>query len=127
MTKAEENCTFLNREGRCSIHPLRPGICRMFPLGRLYENGSFRYFLQIHECPKEDRRKIKVKKWLDLPEIGRYEGFVCDWHDYLKALRERVAGGAGQIREISLNLLNRFYVTPYESEEDFYEQFYRRM
>lgn len=127
MTKAEENCTFLNREGRCSIHPLRPGICRMFPLGRLYENGSFRYFLQIHECPKEGRRKIKVKKWLDLPEINRYERFVCDWHDYVKDLQKKVGQDPEQIKPVSMELLNRFYRTPYDPSGDFYEQFYERM
>ena len=42
-----EACSFLNPEGRCSIHAFRPGICRLFPLGRFYENGSFKYFLQI--------------------------------------------------------------------------------
>ena len=26
-------CVFLNQEERCSIHPYRPGICRLFPLG----------------------------------------------------------------------------------------------
>ena len=29
-----ERCGFLNGEGRCSIHALRPGFCRIFPLGR---------------------------------------------------------------------------------------------
>ena len=39
--QGKEVCGFLNEEGRCSIHPYRPGICRIFPLGRYYENGSF--------------------------------------------------------------------------------------
>ncbi|MFR3530888.1 MAG: YkgJ family cysteine cluster protein, partial [Lachnospiraceae bacterium] len=37
MTGPGEACTFLNDQGRCSIHPLRPGICRIFPLGRYYD------------------------------------------------------------------------------------------
>ena len=37
-------CSFLNEEGRCSIHAHRPGICRLFPLGRIYEDGGFSYF-----------------------------------------------------------------------------------
>ena len=48
----------LNDEGRCS-HDARPGFCRMFPLGRLYENGTFSYFLQVSECPKENKTKSK--------------------------------------------------------------------
>ena len=86
-----------------------------------------RYFLQIHECPKEDRRKIKVKKWLDLPEIGRYERFVCDWHDYVKDLQKKVGRDPEQIKPVSMELLNRFYRTPYDPSGDFYEQFYERM
>lgn len=127
MAGPKESCTFLNREGRCSIHPLRPGICRLFPLGRLYENGSFRYFLQVHECPKEDRKKIKVKKWLDLPESGRYEQFVCDWHYYLKDLQKKVQKDPEQMKPVSMELLNRFYRTHYDPAGDFYGQFYERM
>ena len=52
MTEGADACPFLNEQGRCSIHAYRPGICRLFPLGRFYENDSFRYFLQVHECPK---------------------------------------------------------------------------
>ena len=47
MADDTERCVFLTEEGRCGIHAARPGICRIFPLGRLYENRSFRYFLQI--------------------------------------------------------------------------------
>ena len=32
MAEDSESCTFLDENGRCSIHPFRPGICRLFPL-----------------------------------------------------------------------------------------------
>ena len=31
-------CGFLADDGRCSIHMLRPGICRLFPLARDYSD-----------------------------------------------------------------------------------------
>ena len=34
MSSGTETCAFLNEQGRCSIHAYRPGICRLFPLGR---------------------------------------------------------------------------------------------
>ena len=37
MTGKEEQCPFLNEKGRCNIHAIRPGICRLFPLGRCYD------------------------------------------------------------------------------------------
>lgn len=127
MAGPKEACTFLDQNGRCKIHSFRPGICRLFPLGRFYENGSFQYFLQVHECPKENKAKIKVKKWLDTPDLKRYEKFVCDWHYYLKDLQKIVEADPEQIKPVSMELLNGFYVVPYDQERDFYEQFYDRL
>lgn len=73
MIGEKEVCAFLNEQGRCRIHPLRPGMCRLFPLGRFYEDHGFKYFLQIHECRKENRSKIKVKKWIDTPDLKENE------------------------------------------------------
>ena len=85
-----ERCGFLNGEGRCSIHALRPGFCRIFPLGRFYENHSFQYFLQVHECPREPKLKVKVQKWIDTPDLKQYEAFVTDWHYFLNKAEELV-------------------------------------
>ena len=127
MTGKEEACAFLNQEERCGIHSFRPGICRLFPLGRFYEDGSFRYFLQTHECPKENKSKVKVKKWVDTPDLKQYEQFICDWHYYLKALQEKIKADPEQMKTISMEVLERFYVMPYDQERDFYSQFYERL
>ena len=34
MDGEKEQCVFLNEQGRCRIHAMRPGLCRVFPLGR---------------------------------------------------------------------------------------------
>lgn len=65
MTEERGCCHFLNEEGRCSIHANRPGLCRVFPLGRIYEEGQITYFLQADGCKKAERSKVKVEKWLD--------------------------------------------------------------
>ena len=57
MDVQKDACPFLNDEGRCSIHSCRPGLCRLFPLGRYYEENGFKYFIQIHECSRKDRGK----------------------------------------------------------------------
>lgn len=46
MTGARNCCSFLDENGRCSIHAFRPGLCRLFPLGRNYEDGKFNYFVK---------------------------------------------------------------------------------
>lgn len=125
MQGSRECCAFLNEAGRCTIHAIRPGICRLFPLGRYYENGSFRYFLQTHECKKANRTKVKVKKWIDTPELSKYETFVNRWHYYLKDMGTLIEKQPEKAKEIDLQILQRFYLTPYR--DDFYTEFEQRM
>lgn len=125
----QEACLFLNNQGRCSIHNYRPGICRLFPLGRIYEDRQVKYFLQIHECSKENRSKIKVKKWLDIPESKKYEDYIVDWHYFLNDVEELMQEKAAEeefCKNCNMFLLNIFYLTPYNVEQDFYPQFYHR-
>lgn len=122
-------CIFLDDNGRCSIHSARPGICRLFPLGRYYEAHGFRYFLQVHECRKTNRSKIKVKKWLDTPNLKQYEKFITDWHYFLEDAGKLVTEGRGEesFRNLNLYILQNFYRKPYDAAADFYAQFEERM
>lgn len=132
MGGPHERCAFLDEHGRCSIHPSRPGICRLFPLGRYYEEEtrSFQYFLQVHECRKQNRTKVKVRNWIDTPDVKQYEQYIADWHYFLKdlqasfSLSEPQDGGAA--KELSMMVLKNFYILPFDGDRDFYEQFYQR-
>ena len=129
-TQAEgEPCVFLDAEGRCSIHEDRPGICRIFPLGRVYEDNSFSYILQRHECQKENRSKGKVSKWIDTPDLKKNQQFITDWHYFLKAAQARLAAGGEEelIKRIAMQILQYFYIEPYHTDCDFYEQFDKRL
>ncbi|WP_026527322.1 YkgJ family cysteine cluster protein [Butyrivibrio sp. VCD2006] len=125
---AGDACTFLNDEGRCSIHPHRPGICRLFPLGRIYENDTHKYFLQIHECHKERQTKIKIKKWIDTPDFARYESYIDKWHYSLKNITDCAKEmPQEQLKQVNMMLLQRFYIADYDTTQDFYTQFEERM
>lgn len=129
MSGTEERCAFLNKEGRCSIHQFRPGICRLFPLGRYYNNGSFQYFLQIHECKKENRTKVKVKKWIDTPDLKQNEKYILEWHDFVIELQEQLMEMTDESysKKINLFVLQSFFVEPYDMQTDFYIQFENRL
>lgn len=129
MAGERDCCTFLNEEGRCGIHAFRPGICRLFPLGRFYEGGSFRYFLQTKECKKGNRSKIKVKKWIDTPDIRRNEQFIREWHDFVAGLQELLTNQPDMERakKINLYVLETFFFQGWKTEEDFYGQFRERL
>ena len=128
MAGEKEACAFLNEEGRCSIHSIRPGICRLFPLGRYYENGSFQYFLQIHECKNENRTKVKVKKWIDTPDLKQNEKFILAWHDFVNKIQTKMmeASDDALFKKINMFLLQQFFIERY-NEEDFYKQFEERL
>nr|MBP3598889.1 YkgJ family cysteine cluster protein [Eubacterium sp.] len=127
MDSTRDCCGFLDENGRCQIHAFRPGICRIFPLGRIYENGSFEYFLQTGECTNKKRTKIKVKKWIDVPDLKTNQKFIADWHYLLKDLGKVLATYDGETaKKVSMYLLNTFFILPYDVEKDFYEQFYER-
>lgn len=129
MAGISERCSFLNEEGRCNIHAFRPGICRLFPLGRFYEEHSFQYFLQVHECKKENKTKVKVKKWIDTQDIKKNEQFIIEWHYFLKDLQTKIKNSQDEkrIKEINMYVLNQFYLRPYDANQDFYLQFEERL
>lgn len=118
-------CPFLNEEGRCSIHAFRPGICRLFPLGRYYHDGGFSYVLMTGECQKENRSKIKIEKWLGEPDVKSYEKFILLWKNILEQTRENIAGLSDleEQKKLSMYLLQRYYLTPYGA--DFFAEFGR--
>lgn len=128
MDPEKDCCSFLDENKRCSIHSVRPGFCRLFPLGRIYEQDDFHYFLQVHECPMEHKTKVKVKKWLGIEAIASYEEFIRSWHMLQKKTQEIMEQKKDDslTKKINLFVLQEFYVNPYEKDDDFYSQYARR-
>ena len=126
-------CAFLNADGRCSIHKHRPGFCRLFPLGRIYEKDSFSYFLQVNECPCAVRPKTEISKWLEIPNIKTYENYILKWNRILQKEQERASEMLAEenfeikAREISLRILKIFFIAPFDINTDFYAQFEERI
>lgn len=121
-------CAFLNEQGRCSIHAFRPGYCRLFPLGRNYEEGKLSYFVLKDACPAPNKSKVKISKWLGVPNLKSYEKFLVEWHELTKRLRRIYAEHAQEdavIKAINMKFLQTFYLMPYQTE-DFYQAFEER-
>ena len=131
-------CPFLNQEGRCSIHEFRPGICRLFPLGRYYHENGFSYVLMTGECKRENRTKVRIEKWLGESDIKSYEAFVLQWKKILTDTRKKIEietriliqqqkmEEALEIqKKISMELLQNYYFIEYEN--NFFENFTKLM
>lgn len=129
MAETSEGCSYLNDKGRCTIHGYRPGICRIFPLGRYYENHSFHYILQTNECKNTSQTQMKVGKWIDTPNEEENKIFLTEWHYFLNDVENIIKNtkDESQIRNINMYLLHMFYLKKYTAEDDFYGQFFERL
>lgn len=128
MQGETESCVFLSAEGRCGIHAYRPGLCRLFPLGRHYDERGLHYFLLEDACRVQNRTKVKIRKWLGINALPQYERFLVAWHDLRKCIQEEIAGKQSDVytQKINVSMLEVFYQKPYDTEEDFYTQFEKR-
>lgn len=122
-----KRCSFLNGEDRCEIHGHRPNICRLFPLGRVYEEDDFKYFLQVGNCIKPNLEKVKVKEWIGIENYQENKAFILAWHRLLKALTFRLKFIRDDEERGTINqyLLNTFYQITLKDGEDFYSAFFR--
>ena len=137
-------CYFLGLGNECTIHDARPGMCRLFPLGRNYRpDGDFDYFLVENACDIPGRSKVRISDWLGIRDLASYTAFVSAWHGLLGKCRAAIRaaataaaaeeggaadGGSSYASAVSSFLLKVFYQTPFPAEDKaFYEAFRTRL
>ena len=132
MREETGGCFFLGEDGRCTIHAYRPGICRLFPLGRHYDKEKTSYFIVPDGCVKGGLSKVRIDRWLGIPDLPAYENYKARWHSLIRTLAARVAAEQSDEtrRNIDLYFLRLFFMLPYEgaqSADTFYEEVADRM
>lgn len=128
MNEATGACSFLSTEGRCEIHDCRPGMCRLFPLGRNFADGKMNYFLLEDACENRSRSKVRISRWLGVEPADAYHGFVLEWHDFRHEMLALLSEAEeDQAKQLNLYLLRIFFLTPYDTDADFYAQFAARV
>jgi len=81
------DCQFL-QENLCSIHPVKPFLCALAPVGLVFEHLQYRGRLLFAvsskpECPEcSDGREWTVGEWLDKTIT------VVDFNDWINDMRE---------------------------------------
>lgn len=123
-------CPFLNADGRCLIHSIRTGLCRLYPLGRNFYPDNITYFVLNEElgCPSKKKSYVKISDWLEIPDIEKYESFQLKWHNLKKEVLVKMQNHHNSMEEqktFMLHFLKTFYQAPYSS--DFYQEFEQRL
>ena len=123
MQDENKNCSFLDKNGRCTIDLKRPNICRLFPLGRAYQDNDFKYFLQVDNCPKDELKDVKVSQWINIENYNENKKFILEWYKFIKALtfRLKFVRDEKEIAHINEFLLDNFYRV--KIDNDFYKSF----
>jgi len=135
MTKATNACSFLSLDNRCTIHKARPCVCRLFPLGRYWEDEEhYKYILQKGQCHKHNLAKVKVKKWIASDNGDEYKRFLIDWHRYVCRTQKKIAdivaksdADMAAVKAYCMSTLQNFYMIKCDSDEKFYQLFNERV
>ena len=126
--RQEDHCPFLSAAGRCTIHPYRPGFCRLYPMGRYYTDDGFRYILQKDECTGREKTPVLLREWLGIEDLEAYEDYVKNWHAFRKKAEQAAAYLTERSRDsVARYILQVFFVHPYLTDIDFYTQYDVRM
>ena len=107
-------------------------VCRLFPLGRQYDEEKTSYFIVPEGCVKGGLSKVRIDKWLGIPDLPAYEDFKSRWHSFIRTLTARIAAEQSDEtrRNINLYFLRLFFMQPYNvdsSAKTFYEDVADRM
>ena len=78
-------------------------------------------------CPFLQEKRCSIHSFR--PGLKKNQQYLIDWHAFRKKI-ECILGemsDENQKKTITMFLLNTFYINPYDTEQDFYPQFYARL
>ena len=75
-----------------------------------------------------DGVKVRISKWLDLPELKSYEKWMLEYHGLLTNVRAALFeyDDESMKQKINIGFLNLFFRTPYDEARPFFEQYKER-
>ena len=78
---------------------------------------------------KKNRTKVKVEKWVDVPDYEKNKEFLITWHYFLNDVEAMIKNlnDDNFTKQCCLLILRLFYMNPYDKDRAFYEQFEERL
>jgi Fe-S-cluster containining protein len=124
----DKGCPFL-KNGKCSVHPVKPILCRIFPLGRVSkptDDESVYYLKGITKCLRTEKF-VTVRDWVGDAASDESERAWVEWSDAISRivmlLRDKLDALAPDERANTLENIFLFLYAPYEAGDEFVPQF----
>lgn len=118
-------CVF--SKGKCSIHPVKPAVCALFPLGRMTigKDSELTYFMQKTSCG--NKTKYTVEEWLSEFNMLEDEKITVIWQkklfEFSEVVRKLCEKYPTAIHIFTdFMFLGRIYLD-YDTSKDFLPQF----
>ena len=103
-------CVFL-RAGGCSVHPDRPLVCRLYPLGRYVERDDTETFVHIEPHPETEGEYGEdgtVADFLDqqqaAPFLAAADRYFALFNDVVALLQRRLGERPSDVPDVMANL-----------------------
>lgn len=124
-----KKCIFLDGRGKCRIHPAKPSVCEVFPLGRTMDvrsPGSVEYRLSPVSCGKRCREHT-VREWLSGTGLEKSNELFSAWTSGIGELVDRTKklydlAGDMLVALVAPDVAEILYCD-YDTEEEFLPQF----
>ncbi|MEG1723784.1 MAG: YkgJ family cysteine cluster protein [Anaerovoracaceae bacterium] len=125
----DNTCPML-RGGKCTIQAAKPLVCRLYPLGRLYDSrdGEYKYFAQKGSC---EGKKVKttLRGWLETFDIQTLDCASRLWTSFLMSAVNAslsVLDNPEQLKKFQQSVLFMAYVN-FVPESTYEEQMARNI
>lgn len=102
----ERRCPFLMKNKKCKVHKMKPSVCALFPLGRVYngETKEVQYILQDINCGLKDRSQ-SIQEWIDAFNLNENIDLSKKWSSILFDLAGLMSKMSDSLSEGTLKML----------------------
>lgn len=87
VLKKAPKCLF-NKDNLCTIYNARPVRCRLFPIGRYFEDNKVEYLLPRNRCIGfNSNKKQSVKEWVNDQDASQFDDMANEWSNFIIRLK----------------------------------------
>tara|TARA_Y100000310_G_C20652122_1_gene800000 strand:- start:183 stop:800 length:618 start_codon:yes stop_codon:yes gene_type:complete len=88
ILKNRPKCPF--KDNGCTIYDKRPIRCRLYPLGRVYQDNEIIHVISEKISPGFNTgHKQTIAEWLEQQQITKFDPLTKKWNDFIISLKDQ--------------------------------------